>query len=299
MSGIDRKAVARAFGAAVDTYDAAAELQAAVRTELLNRVRELQLEPQVVIDLGAGTGAATAALQAMFPRALVCAVDIAPLMLQRAARRVGGFARLLPWRRGKFVCVGADALRLPFAAGSAQLVFSSLMLQWCEPLDLALAEIKRTLAPRGVFLFSSLGPGTLRELRSAWARVDERPHINDFVDVHDVGAALARAGLVEPVLDVDRLLYRYADVTTLLRSLQAIGARNALKHRHRALTGKAAFAAMCRAYAELAGRAQDIPATWEVVYGCCFGADRAPQRSAPVAGAAGEIFVAVKDIRRR
>ena len=297
--------MARSFGAAAETYDTAAELQSVVRTELLHRVRELRLDPRVVLDLGAGTGAATPLLKSMFPQALVCALDISPGMLRRAALRIGWLDRHLPWRRGRFECVGADALRLPFADGSIEVVFSSLMLQWCAPLDAALAEIRRVLAPRGVFLFSSFGATTLHELRTAWAAVDEAPHVNEFVDVHDLGAALGRAGFVEPVLDVDRLCRRYADVTALLRSLQAIGARNAHEQRKRGLTGKSAYAAMCRAYAELAGGANDIPASWEVVYGCCFGADAdGRRRVTPLADEAGEgvapeVVFPIERIRRR
>ena len=52
--------------------------------------------------------------------------------------------------------------------------------------------------------FSTFGPNTLHELRSAWAQVDEYNHVNHFLDVHDVGDALVHAGLVEPVLDVER-----------------------------------------------------------------------------------------------
>jgi len=303
MNRIDRRAMARAFGTAADTYDAAAALQNTVRSELLTRVGELQLDPQVVIDLGAGTGAATPLLKARYPQALIAAVDLSPIMLRRAAARIGWLDRHLPWRRRRYDCVAADAGQLPFADGSVELIFSSLMLQWCDDLDATLAEIRRVLSPNGVFIFSSFGPTTLHELRSAWFAVDQYPHVNEFVDVHDLGAALGRAGFVEPVLDVDRLTSHYTDVNALLRSLKAIGARNALDQRNRGLTGKAAYAAMCRAYAALVGSATDIPATWEVVYACCFGSSARAQRTTPSvnsgAGQAGEVLVPISRLRKR
>lgn len=300
MNRIDRRAMTRSFGAAAATYDAAARLQTAVRTELLGRLGELRVEPSVVVDLGAGTGAATPSLKAMYPQALVCAVDLSPVMLQHAAARLGWLDRHLPWRRRRYECVAGDALQLPFADGSVEVIFSSLMLQWCDELDATLAEIRRVLAPQGVFLFSSLGPTTLQELRSAWAKIDNLPHVNEFIDVHDLGAALGRAGFVEPVLDVDRLIYRYEDVTSLLRSLKAIGARNTLEQRNRGLTGKGAHAALYRAYAELVGGSRDIPATWEVVYGCCFGgATDARRRMTPHTASNGEVVIPIGSLRKR
>ena len=294
-STIDRRAMARAFGAAADTYDDAAALQADVRQELLERTLELRHTPQVVIDLGAGTGAATGQLKSMYPRARVFAVDIAQPMLQRAAARISWFDRLWPWSHRRYACVAADARRLPFADGCVDLVFSSLMLQWCDDLDVVLAEIRRVLSPRGLFIFSSLGPTTLIELREAWAAVDSHPHVNEFIDVHDLGSALGRAGLIEPVLDVDRLIRRYPDVVALLRSLQAIGARNALDQRNRGLTGRKSLQTLQRTYAALVGTETDVPATWEVVYGCCFGTADGRRAS----GAPGEIAIPLERIGRR
>lgn len=300
MNRIDRRAMTRAFCTAAPTYDAAALLQTAVRSELLTRAGELRLDPHVVVDLGAGTGAATPLLKNLYPRSLVAAVDLAPPMLCHAAARIGWFDRHLPWRRRRYECIAADALHLPFGDGSVDVIFSSLMLQWCDELDAALAEIRRVLSPRGAFLFSSLGPTTLQELRSAWAEVDDRPHVNEFVDVHDLGSALGRAGFTEPVLDVDRLIYRYNDVTALLRSLKAIGARNSLDQRNRGLTGKSAHAAMSKAYAELVGVSQDIPATWEVVYGCCFGAaGEARRKMTGKLTEPGEFVVPIGSLRKR
>ena len=91
---------------------------------------------------------------------------------------------------------------------SFDLVFSSLMLQWCDDLDAVFTEIARVLNPGGLLLFSTFGPGTLAELREAWARERRAPnnHVNHFFDPHALGSALMHAGLSEPVLDVDRIV---------------------------------------------------------------------------------------------
>src|SRR5438270_12784120 len=99
------------------------------------------------------------------------------------------------------------------------------MLQWCEPLETALAECRRVLKPDGFFGFSTLGPDTLHELRDAWASAGGYNHVNHFVDMHEGGDALVRAGLMEPALDGERVQVCYPDALSLMRYLKAAGPR--------------------------------------------------------------------------
>ena len=69
------------------------------------------------------------------------------------------------WPRPRFQRVCADAYALPLAAGSVDLVYSSLMLQWCDRPDRVFDQLARVLKPAGVFVFASFGPDTLHELR--------------------------------------------------------------------------------------------------------------------------------------
>jgi len=184
-------------------------------------------------------------------------------------------------------------MRLPLADASVDVVFSSLMLQWCDPLDSAFAEVRRVLKPEGFFTFSTFGPDTLRELRSAWAEADGYNHVNHFADMHDVGDALVRAGLMEPVLDVDRVQLTYPDVLALMRDLKAIGAHNVTAGRPRALTGRGRLQRMREAY-EAFRHDGRLPATYEVIYGAAWGAAGRP--AAPLVG--GEARIAPGAIKR-
>jgi malonyl-CoA O-methyltransferase len=165
------------------------------------------------------------------------------------------------------------------------------MLQWIDPLDAALVEIRRVLRPGGLLLASSFGPLTLQELRAAWAAADDGVHVNDFVDMHDFGSALQRAGFSEPVLDVDRHLSHYADATTLMRELKAIGAHNVDTQRRRGLTGRAALQRMTAAY-ETQRTPQGLPATWQVVYAVAWAPEQSPVQSTP-----GEFHFGVDELR--
>jgi len=285
---LTRERVRTAFDRASPAYEAAAVLQARVAEELLSRLPTFKVAPRVVLDLGAGTGRATAELKKRYPRALVIALDLAPGMLREARRHR---SLLRPFQR---VC--ADALQLPLAQASVDIVFSSLMLQWCE-LDQAFLEIRRVLTPEGFFAFSTFGPDTLKELRAAWAEADEaspHSHVHPFFDMHDIGDALVRTGLMEPVLDVDRMQLTYADVMTLMRELKAIGAHNAIAGRSRCLTGKSRLLKVKGAY-ERFRRDGRLPATYEVVYGAAWGAAGRPA----VPAVHGEARIAPGTIRRR
>ena len=229
-----------------------------------------------------GLGAA-AALKRAFPRAQVTAVDLSAAMLEQARRH----SRL--WRPIR--CIEADARALPIESASVDLVFSNLMLQWVDPLDDALLEIRRVLRPGGLMLASSFGPLTLQELRAAWVAADDGVHVNDFIDMHDFGSALQRAGFSEPVLDVDRHLRHHVDAAALMRELKAIGAHNVDAQRRRGLTGRAAFQRMNDAYETQRGP-QGLPATWQVVYAVAWAPEQLPARAA-----AGEFHIGVDQLR--
>ncbi len=288
---LDKAGVRAAFDRASATYDAAAVLQARVGEELLSRLEPFQLRPRVVLDLGAGTGRVSAELKRRYRRSLIVALDLAPGMLREATRRQR------PFRRFERVC--ADAICLPLESASIDIVFSNLMLQWCDPLDGALAEVRRVLKPGGFFAFSTFGPDTLKELRSAWAEADTCSHVNRFLDVHDVGDALARAGLQEPVLDVDRPQLTYDDGISLMRDLKALGARNATAGRPRSLLGRDRLRRVLDAYEHFRQNGR-LPATYEVIYGAAWaGTERTSAERPATPGHGGEVRISPSQIRRR
>lgn len=258
---LDRGQMRRAFERAASAYERAAWLQREIGARLLARLDVIRLTPNRILDLGCGSGYCARALHKRYRKAEVIGLDIAPAML-RAARRRDGWLR-----RGRWL--GGDAERLPFAAASFDMVISNLSLQWCDP-DRVFPEVARVLRPGGLFMFASFGPDTLRELRHAWAAVDGAPHVHGFIDMHDLGDALVRSRLAEPVMDVDRLTLTYKDVMSLLRELKDLGAHNVAHDRPRALTGKGRFARFRAAY-EAQARDGRIPATYEVVYGQAWG----------------------------
>ena len=259
----EKRAVRRSFERAATTYDAHGVLQREVAERLLTHLDPMRLAPRVLVDIGCGTGAALAALAERFPAARTVGLDIAQSMLELAARRTPVWRRLLRARRPALVC--ADAEQLPLAGGCAQLAFSNLTLQWCRP-EAVFAEVARILEPGGLFIFSTFGPDTLRELRAAFAAVDRHEHVNAFVDMHDLGDALVHASLADPVMEMEMITIEYASVEAIARDLKAIGAHNVLPGRPRGLSGRGRWRRLAEHY-ERHRRDGALPASWEVIYG--------------------------------
>jgi malonyl-CoA O-methyltransferase len=265
---LDRLSVRRSFDRAAKTYDAAAVLHTEVRENLLKRLELTTLVPRVVLDAGAGTGHASRALKRRYSKAQVIALDFSRRMLQAAGKQQSW---LRPFER---VC--ADAHALPLKDGSVDLIVSNLLLHWCDP-DAVFAEFRRVLKPSGLLSFSAFGPDTLRELRSAWGRVDSHSHVHPFIDMHDLGDALVRSGFAAPVLDVERFTLQYLDVRRVAADLKAIGAHNSAAARVRGLTSPRKFAAMQAAYEQFRHDGR-LPATYEVVFAHAWAPANAARR---------------------
>ena len=277
--------IRQGFARIVGHYDEAAVLQREVGERMLERLELVKLDPAVVVDIGCGTGAALPGLLSRYRQARVLALDLVPAMLLRARRRRHW------WRRPGLLC--GDAESLPLADGSCDLLFCNMVLPWCD-LESTLGEFRRVLKPNGLLLFSTLGPDTLVELRSAWRQVDDQVHINAFLDMHDIGDALVRSGLVEPVMDTERLTLTYRNLADLLRDIRHSGAGNATAGRSRGLMGRARRHAL-EHHCEQGRREGVLPITAEVVYGHAWGP------TAPVTRRRqdGVATVPVSSIRRR
>jgi len=270
----EKRVVRRAFERAASTYDRHAVLQREVGARLAQHLDPVRIEPRRVVDLGCGTGESFAELGRRYPSAGLVGIDLAPAMLARARDRTPAWRRLLRTNTPRLVC--ADAERLPLAANSTQLVFSNLALQWCRP-EAVFAEMARIIEVGGLFIFSTFGPDTLKELRTAFAAVDAYEHVNPFVDMHDLGDALVQAGFAEPVMEMEVITLEYESVEAVARDLKAIGARNAMPGRPRGLSGRGRWKRMAERY-ERERREGSLPATYEVVYGHAWKV--APKRSA-------------------
>ena len=126
-------------------------------------------------------------------------------------------------------------------------------------------------------MFSTLGPDTLAELRSAAGEA----RVHSFADMHDLGDMLVAAGFAEPVMDVERITMVYADGEALLADLRASGQTCALEgppgEPRRGLAGRR-FRALLSEKLAAQRSAGGLSVSYEVVYGHAWKA--APRNAA-------------------
>jgi malonyl-CoA O-methyltransferase len=247
-------------------------MQKEVAERLAERLPLFKMTPEHIIDLGAGTGFLSQHIRTYYPESLLTQVDLSLQMLQHSRQETE--KKTPAWRswlgfatNRKNFFVNADAYQLPFADHSVDMIVSSLMLQWCDDLDKVLAECHRVLKPEGLFYIATLGPDTLMEIRQAWRQVDdETAHISPFIDMHDFGDALSRAGFLNGVLDTENIQLTYTDARKAIQDLKDIGATNASHQHHRGLTGKQRWARFLSAYNAQVNAEGRISATFELIY---------------------------------
>ena len=254
---IDRRAARRRFERAAGTYPKFSRLEDEVAARMLARLDYVRLQPGRILD--AGSGPPRRELRKRYPRAMAVALDFSRAML---ARR--GFWSWI--RSGRVGAVCADMQRLPLADAAVDLVWSNMALHWLsDPLP-ALRELRRVLAPKGLLMFSTLGPDSLKELRAAAGE----GRVHTFIDMHDLGDMLLAVGFAAPVMDMELITFEYPDADALLGDLRGSGQTSARADRPRGLAG--------RSFGERLRRALgDKPkATFEIVYGHAWQAAPAP-----------------------
>ena len=176
-----------------------------------------------------------------FPRALDLGTpgpQIAEVLRRRPERFL---VRTAPLQEsaGPALSIVADEEALPFAAASFDLIASALSLQWANDLPGVLVQLRRALAPDGLFLAALVGGQSLTELRTALTAAEAdltggaSPRVAPFADVRDLGGLLQRAGFALPVTDIEPIIVRYPSMFALMQDLRAMGATNALVERSR------------------------------------------------------------------
>lgn len=229
------------------------------------RLDFVTLEPKRVLDLGCSRGGSFSGLATRYPDADLIGLDVVPAMLSAGRVPRLGWQRWLGLgKRSEPLRVAADASNLPLKSRSTALVWSNLLLHWLDDPIPALAEAHRVLDVGGLLMFSTLGPDTLKELRSSFA--DGYAHTQRFADMHDLGDMVVGCGFADPVMDMETITLTYDDLDALFAELRAAGSSCAMKARRHSLTGRLSWAAG-RATYEAMRKDGKLPATFEVIYG--------------------------------
>lgn len=243
MRVFDRALLRRRRDRAAGTVDRVAPILEDCAARLLDRLDDTTRRFSRALDLG-GRGV-VAPLLAGRGIPFIVSADLSP----RMAARAGGLG------------VAADEEALPFAPGSFDLVVASLSLHWVNDLPGALIQIRRALAPDGLFLASLPGLGTLQALRVALAEAEAvlrgglAPRVSPFPELRDAAGLLQRAGFALPVADAEEVPIAWRSALGLFADLRASGEANAILARDPRIPPRALFP-MVAAALEAEGRVE-------------------------------------------
>lgn len=251
--------ISKAFNRCASEYELVAKVQQEIGSRLFERLHYLKISPKRILDLGCGPGVFSHQLSSMFPKAQIVGLDLAPAMLLEAKKKQG-------WRR-KWSLTVADMRSMPFATGSFDLVFANQVIHWGGSLPQVFREINRVMNVNGCLMFTTLGPDTFKELKSAWSGVNQHAHVNEFADMHDVGDSLMAERFLDPVMDMELLSVHYETLPKLLKSLKTQGVRNINPERNPGLTGRHSWRQFEKNYTAMHTEQGKYPLTYEVVYG--------------------------------
>jgi malonyl-CoA O-methyltransferase len=225
MPRVSHKLLQHQFARAAASYDEAAVLAREAGLRMGERLDYVKIAPHLVADIGCATGDGVLELQRRYPNARTFAIDYALPMLRLLQARTPKLLRLMG--RGPRV-VSGDVNALPLAGNCLGLVWSNLMLHWLtDPLP-AFKEIHRVLEVGGLFMFATLGPDTLKELRDAGQKVGSGETARQFLDMHDLGDMLLTAGFADPVMDMEMIRFHYRSPRRFLADQRHLGVRDHL-----------------------------------------------------------------------
>lgn len=257
---LSKPEIARSFAFASYTYDTHAKLQRSIGASLLGGASSKAFSGSLILDVGSGTGYFSRILAGRYPLSTVISLDLSEGML-RASVPAGCEVSQL---------VVGDAELLPFSDGTVDFVFSNLAIQWCSNQSKAISEFFRVLKPGGILRFSTFGQGTLKELRSAWQKVDRYSHVNDFEAFEALSREVSCIGFEQVSMEQGFVSVPYSDPMSLMRELKGLGAHNLNENRPRHLTGKSDLRNLMIGYPMVEqGEKKFASASYEVIYGIC------------------------------
>lgn len=232
---------------------------------MAERLDYVNLSPKRILDLGCSRGGSFEHLAARYPEAQLIGLDLSPEMLQADVQARPAWQRWLGIKSSAGALrLMADAAQLPLQSRSATLLWSNLLLHWLDDPLPVLAEAHRVLEHDGLLMFSTLGPDSLKELRSAFS--DGYSHTQRFIDMHDLGDMLVGCGFADPVMDMEVVTLTYDNLDAMFGELRAAGSSCAMTSRRHGLTGRGVLSKARAAY-ELMREDGKLPATFEVIYG--------------------------------
>ena len=238
-------------------------LHGEVARRMADRLSVIRLQPARLLDWGSFIGASQDLLTQAYPQAKRVAIE------QDLVRGAATAAQLkrpwwLPWQPAVEVLTPPQV-----TPGGSQLLWSNMTLQGLADPAATMSAWHRALAVDGFLMFSTLGPGSLRQLAALYGRAGWPAAHAPFVDMHDLGDMLVAAGFADPVMDQEIITLTWTSPQALLQELRSLGGNTAVGRRQglRTPRWRDQLLSLLAQTADAQGR---VAMDFEVVYGHAF-----------------------------
>lgn len=206
---------------------AAPWLHQEVGRRLADKLAPIKLQPQNWLDWSAFLGASGDQVQACYPQAQRWVVEPTAGLQQRSQlaldQQVTRSWKTL-WRKGApRAWLAEDLAGAPWLPEGAQMLWANMCLHAHPNLAGLMRLWQRQLAVGGFLMCSGLGPDTVRELRALYRTMGWTLPTIDFIDMHDLGDELVKAGFADPVMDMERLTLTWETPQAMLEELRTWG----------------------------------------------------------------------------
>lgn len=262
--------------------DAAQFLYGEITQRMLQRLSYIRIAPKDILDAGCGAGHALDPLRARYPELDYTGLDACGALLDVARGRYiskpGFWHKLRNKPTPALRFVQADLADSGLPDQSMDLIWSNLALHWHPEPHRVLADWRRTLKSEALVMFSSLGPGTFKELRTAMESAELATNTMEFVDMHDFGDLMLRTGFSDPVMDQEIITLTYRTAEKLLEDIRSLGG-NPRSDRKAGLSGRAWRERLIQALERQRHADGTIHLSLEVAYGHAW---RATVRRGPL-----------------
>jgi malonyl-CoA O-methyltransferase len=258
--GKDKTQFAKRFGDAAAAYDEHALVQAQVVEALIDWVGLSSLYADTALDIGCGTcdisrhyfGQACTSPKANAQNSqgpIWLNLDIAIGMLKTARLQQSACITDSQHNKAKQHYLCGDAEALPLADESMDLLCSSMALQWCDNVDLVLAEMYRVLKPKGRACLALMVAPSFSVLNDAWASIGMASRVNTFN--HAPQWLLAASGFDWQVRSEQRCFYtEHVGLMQMLKSIKGVGANIRTHKQSKASFSKSELAKLNGYFAE-------------------------------------------------
>lgn len=252
---LDKNAVRDSFSRASTTYDAYSDLQVEVAEELVDK-NSSDLKGKI-LDIGCGTGKVIEEVLKLNSNADIMGLDLSSAMAETAEKKTG------------VKCLEGDFEALPFEDSTFDTIISSLTFQWATPGVNSYLDTYRVLKGDGIFIFSTLGEKTLKELKQSVSKVKKNyaGSSMDFGEPRNIEENLKNAGFTNIEIIREERMKTYKSPWELFKTLKKIGATTPYRDSKDNLSKGLFLKEVAKVYKEkYSSKDGSITATYDVIY---------------------------------